>query len=217
MSPVGPEAFASQPLLGEPYVIDGLRLTAALPIQKVPFSVGTNVIGGAQGNFATQSVFVQQKSSQNPQFYQFSVAHQLDEEAEFRKWEGVQGLGRAVWFIPYMVETEVFVLVAGANLKILRRYVAEAAFPSFETSLYKHVVDIDDTLQTVVSGAPSAGEVQFKNNNEVLTGTGPAAGQIMTVRYYGAYAVLISDLGLSLVEYNNVFRQILMREAATVT
>lgn len=208
----GPGYWTIPPFAGK-RILGGQALIETDPVRIRPRNSGAHLLDMADGSVVIQLPFTDNDGPENPSYYEWSFEHQATEDSDFHLFEDLRSLGRAVWWVPYQIETESFVAVGGQTAFTLRRYLAVAQYPTFDTSAFPAQAFVDGVEQTVIdTGMPSVGEVKIVGR-DVET---PAliAGQTLRVRYFPAYAVAIANSDLEYDQFNNLVRSVLLVETA---
>ncbi len=211
MSGQGAAKFPEQPIGVNPLVIDDVRFGEPIAVTKTPTSAGASLFEMADRSRIVQVPLVATSDSTNPQFYEFGWVQEAGIESEWYKIDALRANSQSVWFVPYLVETEVWSLPAGASTRVLARPLASAKYAPFESTLFVTRAFVNDVEQTVVDTSPPS-------TNEITVGSTPAgtdvetpvllAGSVLEVRYYPAYPVIFLNASETIVGFNVIQRDV---------
>lgn len=209
----GPSEFV-QPYRSRPPILDGVELGfLSQSVEKVPLGASVFPFTMGDGRGVVQSVARTIDDSEAPVSWQWTIPDQATSEADWQQIEAVQARARVVSWIPYDYETEVFVLAAGARTITLRRPTAVSVYPTFAVGTYPDSVTINGVAATIVgTGTPTTGQVRLEAA-ELEVPSDTAAGDVLVLRYYPAYRVLLPRVGISQRAWNDISRQVLILEA----
>lgn len=202
----GPTSWTSSPFSGKP-ILGGVVLATADPLQSRPRNNGANILDMADGSSVIQLGFSANDGPENASFWEWRFDQLGVVEGDWDAFTDKVALGRAVYWIPYQVETEAFVAVSGATSFTLRRPTAVSQYPSFNTTTFPTRALLNGVEQTVIdTGTPSAGEVKIVGT--AITTPALVAADELIVRYYPAYAVVLPNLAINYPRQGELRRQV---------
>lgn len=177
-----------------------LDTLGVLPFDKEPSEPRVPIPMG-DGRTAIQGIWRGQGEASIGGAYRWPFTIQARSEDESYKLRALAKTPRAVGFIDWEYEVEVFVAGDSLTSFILPRSTASSQWGSFPTSEYPTKAFLNGTEQTVVATAPSAGEVQIVGA-DVTTPT-LNVNDILEIRYIPWYTVVVGQISRSLARFND--------------
>ena len=209
MADGGPVEFA-QPLYADPPILDGVALPEAFATTRTPQRGHVNILGTADLGSIVQVSYRGAITPLASAYYQWGWAQRASDESGWLTVGGVISRGRPVWWVPHDTVIESFISAEGATTFTLGRFLAEAKEPLFDTVSFPHVVLLNGVIQTIVPSSPSAGEVSL--SGKTVTTPALVVGDVLEVRYYPAYAVIMLPATQALAAFNLLNRPIIALE-----
>lgn len=207
------EDWQSKPF-AQPPVLGGVVLSVGSPLATRSRKAGAQLLEMANGSVVIQLPFTDVGGAENPAYREFRFDQVGVVEADwYDAVDDLLALGQSQWFIPYTVETEAFVAFGGQTTFSLTRPTAVSQYVSFDTVEFPARAFLNGTEQTVISsGTPAAGEVKIVS--AAITTPALVAADRLVVRYYPAYAVVLSNPPLDAPAYNDINRSVQLIETA---
>lgn len=203
-------AFFVQPLREDDPVLDGVVLEG-VPFREAALGAGASLLEMWDGSRVIQIDYRAQADPVNPLYKQWSFVQQATIEAQWLKVAEVHAFALPVWWVPYTAVTEAFIAADSQTSCTLRRPTAISKYTSFDETTYPPRAWLNGTEQTIVTGAPSAGEIKI--SVQTVTTPALAANDKLLIRYYPAYAVLVADFDEDFGGHNALLRQVVLFEA----
>lgn len=148
----------------------------------------------------------------DPQVYIWQWQERVSNEADWTLLRKTQSESRPVWFIPYTVEYESWLVDSASATKTLSRPTADSKSAAlFNGTTYTSQAWLEDVEQTVITtGTPTSGQTLVSGSTVQVAGA--TIGDMLTVAYYPAYPVRIARIPRNYGAYNREDAQILAVE-----
>lgn len=190
MTTNGPKSF-DQPIRTKSSILADTPMKGDFVSARRAVGQFAHVFQKASGAASVQLVMTTTGRGLNSPRYAWTFDQVVWRESEVRLLDRLSASKEPVFLVDYSVITESFRLEAGANSFSLARYEAANVVGSFEGSpTYPHKAWIEGTEKTVVTGTP-ADSSEVRVNGIAVETAGSTAGDLLEVRYYPAYQVIV--------------------------